>query len=195
MHLDGTGSGSEVVAVAVGVAQGPGGGQKNKGSKDAGGAAGFVSRRGQERGDHGCSCIARAYACASGPSTGEEVRHTLKQMKPGKATGADGWRPHELAALPVPWAGALAGFLKHWGRRVSWPDVLRQNTIALVPNAGAVPSDCSVMSRVSGWLPASSMSSHGLAHSMGAGTKKLQKWGHARASAWNSRPGAVCTPF
>ena len=58
-------------------------------------------------------------------------------MKTGKATGADGWRPHELAALPVPWADSLAAFLKQWEHQGAWPEPLRQNIIALVPKAGA----------------------------------------------------------
>ena len=69
--------------------------------------------------------------------TGEDVRSALRSMRQGKATGADGWRPYELAALPVPWTDMLATFLTQWEGTGQWPDALRQNIIALVPKPGA----------------------------------------------------------
>ena len=71
------------------------------------------------------------------PITGPHVRDALRRMKTGKATGADGWRPHELAALPVPWTDQLAVFLNEWEAQGSWPGALRNSLIALVPKAGA----------------------------------------------------------
>ena len=71
------------------------------------------------------------------PITGDEVRAALKAMKQGKATGADGWRPYELAALPVPWTDRLATFMNQWESAGAWPEPLRHNIIALVPTPGA----------------------------------------------------------
>ena len=71
------------------------------------------------------------------PITGDEVRTALRAMKQGKAIGADGWRPHELAALPVPWTDRLATFMNQWESAGRWPEPLRQNIIALVPKPGA----------------------------------------------------------
>ena len=125
------------------------------------------------------------------------MRHALTSMKTGKATGSDGWRPHELAALPVPWTDALAGVFNDWERASSWPETLRQNIIALVPKAGATHENnfdllaCSATSPVCGWSSESSTCPRGLASSMAGGTKELQRWPHVLGLTWNLPPGEV----
>ena len=48
------------------------------------------------------------------PITGEQVREVLKRLRAGKAKGADGWSPAELAALPTSWTDRLAEFYTKW---------------------------------------------------------------------------------
>ena len=71
------------------------------------------------------------------PITGTQVRDVVRHLRPGKAHGADGWRPQELAALPDSWLDALAGCYNQWETQGAWPEAIRTSIIALVPKAGA----------------------------------------------------------
>ena len=71
------------------------------------------------------------------PITGEQVREVLKRLRTGKAKGADGWSPAELAAFPTSWTDRLAEFYTRWEEEGRWPQALRRSVIALMPKLGA----------------------------------------------------------
>ena len=48
------------------------------------------------------------------PITGGQIREVVSRLRKGKAHGADGWRPQELAALPDAWLEALAACYNRW---------------------------------------------------------------------------------
>lgn len=55
----------------------------------------------------------------------------------GKAKGADGWSPKELAALPLSRLDALGRMIGHWEAAGRWPDALRNVVFSMIPKPNA----------------------------------------------------------
>lgn len=71
------------------------------------------------------------------PIHGGQLRKVLVRQGAGKAKGADGWSPRELAALPIRWLDALGRMIGHREACGSWPAPLRNVVFSTIPNPKA----------------------------------------------------------
>lgn len=71
------------------------------------------------------------------PIAGEQARGVLRRQGKGKARGADGWGPTELALLPGTWLEALGIVKGKWEAEGHWPEHLRQVNFSMIPKPKA----------------------------------------------------------
>ena len=137
------------------------------------------------------------------PITGTQIREVVSRLRKGKAHGADGWRPQELAALPDAWLEALASCYKRWEAQGRWPKAVSTAIIALCPRQvlprkpSFGPLAFSVMSIVSGWPFVSETSVSGPSAFMGGGILEPLIWPAPLRLIWNSHIGSrdtLCSP-
>lgn len=65
------------------------------------------------------------------------IRRVLQKQGTGKAKGADGWGPADLAMLPNHWLDALGHTMGAWEDNGRWPDALRHVILSMIPKSKA----------------------------------------------------------
>ena len=67
----------------------------------------------------------------------QQFDNTVRRMSDNKAKGADGWRPSEIAALPMKAKQQLIDYYHHAEQAGYWGPHMQHVLIALIPKPGA----------------------------------------------------------
>lgn len=85
----------------------------------------------------GGASYTRAQGEGLSPIEGKTIRRVLEKQRTGKARGADGWGPAELAMLPGTWLDALGRMMHEWETKGEWPETLRHVIFSMIPKPKA----------------------------------------------------------
>ena len=72
------------------------------------------------------------------PIDPERLRGILLRMSPRKSRGADGWGPHELGSLPLPYHERLRELRLASEAEGRWREEFGQILVTLIPKPGAL---------------------------------------------------------